>query len=75
MANGNLPGFLRAGQKCLKFYLKVMIYCFKTYEILTQSEIEKENLFVALFQSASRDESNEPFFCLCTIIFFCRNLT
>ena len=38
MANGNLPGFLRAGPKCLKFYLKDMIYCFKNCEILTQKK-------------------------------------
>ena len=38
-----------------------MIYCFKNYEILTQSEKEKESLFVALYQSASQDESYEPF--------------
>ena len=61
MANGNLPGFLRAGPQCLKLYLEDMIYCFKNYEILTQSEKEKENFFVALYQSAFRDESNEPF--------------
>ena len=61
MANGNLPGFLRAGPKCLKFYLKDMIYCFKNYKILTQSEKEKESLSLTLYQSASRDESNEPF--------------
>ena len=35
---------------------------------------EKENLFVALYESASRDESNEPF-PASTIIFFCRILT
>ena len=51
--------FLRAGPKCLKFCLKDIIYCLKSYAILTQSE--KENLFVALYESASRDESNEPF--------------
>ena len=46
-----------------------MTYCFKNYEILTQSEKEKMSVFVfyyftifiALYQSASRDESNEPF--------------
>ena len=46
-----------------------MIYCFKNYEILTQSEKEKMSIFVfyyftifiALYQSASREESNEPF--------------
>ena len=53
MANGNLPGFLGVGPKCLKFYLKDMIFCFKNYEILTQAEKEKENLFDALYESAS----------------------
>ena len=58
MANGNLPGFLRAGPKCLKFSLKDMIYCFKNYELLTQSETKKmENLF-ALYERASQDESD-----------------
>ena len=56
MENGNLPGFLRAGPKRLKFYLKDMIYCFKNYEILTVRKRKKE-----IFSLPSRRISGENF--------------
>ena len=50
VANGNLPGFLRAGPKMSQVLFKDMIYCFKNYEILT---LFRAGYFTIVFRGGS----------------------